>query len=86
MGMAEVTLILDDAPAEGGIGPRHLYEDLRRLAVVEPSFEDAFAEEQFERLTAALNESAGTHLLLLTAAPTDTMPEELRSAAVVLPY
>ncbi len=83
---AEVTLILDDTPAEGGIGPKHLYEDLRRLAVVEPSFEEAFDGEPFERLATAINESTGTHLFLLTAAPADTLPEELRSAAVVLPY
>src|SRR5690606_8229440 len=83
---AEVTLILDDAAAEGCIGPRHLYEDLRRLAVIERGFEESFDGEPFERLAAAVNEAAGTHLFLLTAAPADTIPEELRSAAVVLPY
>jgi uncharacterized protein (DUF58 family) len=83
---ADVTLVIDRAPAEGGIGSRHLHEDLRRLAVVEPEYTDAADPSHFEPFQQSLNTGKTTHIFLISAAPSDSIPEELRSAAVLLPY
>ncbi|HSI89219.1 MAG TPA: DUF58 domain-containing protein, partial [Pyrinomonadaceae bacterium] len=83
---ADVTLIIGQEPAEGGIGSRHLHEDLRRLAVVEPQYTEDLDAGPFDSIQESLNAGKPTHIFLITAAPRDTVPEELRSAAVLLPF
>src|SRR5690606_28652179 len=54
-GQADVTLIIAQAPAEGGIGSRHLHEALRRLAVVEPQYPDEPDASPFDSIQESLN-------------------------------
>jgi uncharacterized protein (DUF58 family) len=75
---AEVRLTAGDEESRYGVGREHLYECLRRLALVAPRPAAADSTRRLEfwqRL--APHSSDGGHVILITTAPRGTIPAEL---------
>ena len=71
---AEFRLIDESGIAEFGFGRAHLYESLKRLALIEPARNITELEPQFERIFSHRDES---HTFFVTANGTDTLPAEI---------
>lgn len=82
---AEVRLIIDDEIGEYGIGKTHLYESLKRLAVVEPKFEDA-ADFSFETLEEIFTTRKNSYTFFVTEKPEETLPDEIVQRAKVIKF
>jgi uncharacterized protein (DUF58 family) len=84
---AEIRLVIDGAKGEFGIGREHLYECLKRLSTVEPTFVDKFENESFEE---ALNEIADerdkSHTFLITSQTQNNLSPEILQKLNVLNY
>jgi uncharacterized protein (DUF58 family) len=75
---AEVRLTAGDEESRYGVGREHLYECLRRLAVVSPRPAAADSSRRldfWQRI--APHSSDGGHVILVTTAPRGTIPAEL---------
>jgi uncharacterized protein (DUF58 family) len=75
---AEVRLTAGDEESRYGVGREHLYECLRRLALVVPrsaAHDSTRRLEFWQRL--APHSSDGGHVILITTAPRGTIPAEL---------
>jgi hypothetical protein len=74
---AEVRLTLDDDSGRYGSEHEHLYDSLRRLALVAPSDKPATLESQAEfwqRIAPSTNDNS---LILLTTAPPGSIPSHV---------
>ena len=71
---AEFRLIDESGIAEFGFGRSHLYESLKRLALIEPVKNNTELEPQFERIFSHRDES---HTFFVTANGTDTLPADI---------
>jgi len=80
---AEIRLIIDDELGDFGIGRGHLYESLKRLAVIEPRFDaNGDAKNLFEKLEAFMDERDNSHGFIIS---TRQFPSEI-SQTVNLVY
>ncbi len=73
---AEIRLIINDQIGEFGIGAIHLNENLKRLALVEPNFDEA-ARLPFETLEDVLYERENSYTFFITAERKENLPDEL---------
>jgi len=75
---AEVRLTQGDGESRYGVGREHLYDSLRRLALVEPRpvEPDSLARREFWQRAEPPNAEAG-YVILITTAPRGTIPAEL---------
>ena len=64
---AEVQLVIDGDAGEFGMGKNHLYDSLKRLALLEPNFANDSSGELETALTRILNEAGDSHRFLVTA-------------------
>jgi uncharacterized protein (DUF58 family) len=71
---AEISLVIGSDAGEYGVGSRHLYRSLQRLAVVEPQYStDSEPETLKQRI---LNESDGVYRFVISAEGTVRWPSE----------
>ncbi|MBK7803032.1 MAG: hypothetical protein IPJ55_10290 [Chloracidobacterium sp.] len=82
---AELKLVIDDDEGEFGIGRIHLYEMLKRLSIIEPSFPKMdLPPEPATDLERILNSSDDSHWFLVTAsADRDLSPETLQRLIII---
>ncbi|MDQ2747537.1 MAG: DUF58 domain-containing protein, partial [Acidobacteriota bacterium] len=73
---SEIRLIIDGNIGEFGIGAIHLNENLKRLALVEPNFDEA-AQLPFEVLEDILYERENSCTFFVTAERKENLPDEL---------
>lgn len=73
---AEIRLIIDGGIGEFGIGAIHLNECLKRLALVEPNFDET-AQLPFETLEDVLYERGNSYTFFITAERNENLPDEL---------
>lgn len=71
---AEFRLVIDNAEVEFGTGRSHLYDCLKRLALVEPEKNITEPESEFERISSQRGDS---HTFFVTANDTDTLPADI---------
>lgn len=64
---AEIRLVIYGEEGEYGVGSRHLYECLRRLAIIEPTFSVVGPLEPEPFLERILNETYDSHRFLVTS-------------------
>ncbi len=80
---AEIRLIINDKIGEFGIGRKHFYECLKRLALVEPNFDEA-AEISVETLEEIFAESENTYTFLVSGKPEQELPGEIVQRAKIV--
>lgn len=74
----EIRLIISEENGEFGIGSQHLYEDLKRLALVEPKLsEKVEADNLNESLANVLEERNNSHIFLVTTLKESDLPDEI---------
>ncbi|MBK6750575.1 MAG: DUF58 domain-containing protein [Pyrinomonadaceae bacterium] len=71
---AEFRLLIDGNGSEFGSGRAHLYDCLKRLALVEPAKNITEPESQFERISSQRGDS---HTFYVTANDTETLPADI---------
>ena len=75
---AEVRLTAGEEESRYGVGREHLYECLRRLALVAPRAAEAGSQRRLDFWqTIAPRSSGGGHVILVTTAPRGMIPAEL---------
>lgn len=74
---AEIRLVIDDEDTDFGTTRSHLYETLRRLAIVEPKFVDQSSTEPTDAAARISNEPNDSHRYLVTANDTMSLSEDL---------
>lgn len=82
---AEIRLVANDEKGEFGIGKPHLYECLKRLALIEPTF-DAAAEFSFETLEEIFTERENSYTFFVTAQTEKDLPDETNQNAKVVNF
>jgi uncharacterized protein (DUF58 family) len=84
---AEIRLVIDNTAGEFGIGRGHLYECMKRLAVVEPRFEENDRIDNFfKRLEEFMDERDNSHNILVSAQSVDNLPPEIGHSINLLTY
>ncbi len=84
---AEVRLAAGSDKGEFGIGSRHLYECLKRLAVIEPEFVDkADAGDILEDLNDLIEDTGDSHNFLVTMADEREFPPEFTSRINIINF
>ncbi len=82
---AEIRLIIDGNIGEFGIGAFHLNENLKRLALVEPNFDET-ARLPFETLENVLYERENSYTFFITAERSENLPDELISETQIIKF
>ena len=82
---SEIRLIIDDEIGEFGIGKEHLNENLKRLALIEPNFDEA-AKISFETLEEVLWEKENSYTFLVTTKKEKDLPDELIQQAKIINF
>jgi uncharacterized protein (DUF58 family) len=82
---AEVRLIINDEIGEFGMGRAHLYDCLKRLALVEPKFDakEAFTAETLDEL---FTERENSYTFFVTEKSEDNLPDEIIQRAKVIRF
>ncbi|HEY8560433.1 MAG TPA: DUF58 domain-containing protein [Pyrinomonadaceae bacterium] len=84
---SEIRLVIDGEKGEFGIGREHLYECLKRLATVQPTYVESLENEEFEE---AINEIADerdkSHTFLITAQTESNFSPEVVQKVNVLSF
>ena len=84
---AEVRLIIDNQASEFSVGRQHLYENLKRLATVEPHLtERIMAKELIGNLSDILEERTNSHIFLVTALKETDLPAEITQRLKVIRF
>lgn len=84
---AEIRLAIDGDPGEYGVGSRHLYECLKRLAIVEPKLTSDPASDELEsNLERILNEQDGSHRFLVTARQATSLSPEFAQRLKIIRF
>lgn len=84
---AEIRLLIDDEKGEFGIGREHLYECLKRLAVVEPRFIEKFDNQDFEKILSEIaDERDKSHTFLITTQTENNFSPEIAQKVNVLEF
>lgn len=81
----EIRLIIDGEIGEFGIGKEHLYQSLKRLATIEPNF-DQNAQFPFDTLEEIFTERENNYTFFITAEKKENLSEELLQRATLLKY
>ena len=81
----EIRLIIDESAGEFGIGRQHLNECLKRLALVEPNFDEnkEFSRESLEEL---FTERENSYTFFVTAEAASVFPTELFYKAEIVQF
>lgn len=82
---AEIRLIIDEDVGEFGIGKEHLNECLKRLALIEPNFEED-AELSAEKLEEVFTEKENSYTFFVTAEKQENLPGDLIHNAKIVRY
>jgi uncharacterized protein (DUF58 family) len=81
---AEIRLIVDESIGEFGIGRQHLNECLKRLALVEPKFEQVeFSTETLEEI---FTERENSYTFFVTAQQEENLSSELIQRAKIIGF
>lgn len=83
---AEMRLVIDDQIGEFGFGRNHLNECLKRLALVEPTFEaqeNGFSPETLEEV---FNVRENSYTFFVTTQNKNNLPDQLNQRAKILRY
>ena len=82
---AEIRLIINDERGDFGIGKQHLFECLKRLALVEPTFEEAthFSSETLEEI---FTERENSYTFFVTAALEENLSDEIVQNAKIVNF
>ena len=84
---SEIRLIIDGEKAEFGIGREHLYECLKRLAILQPTFLERFENTEFEEtLNELADERDKSHTFLITTQTESDFSPEVVQKVNVLEY
>jgi uncharacterized protein (DUF58 family) len=84
---AEVRLVIDSNSEDFGVGSRHLVEDLKRLAVLEPVMADEVRVNALESMVYEMIESDEiSHYFVLTTLPETAFSPEIAQKSQVLQY
>jgi len=81
----EIRLIVDDEIGEFGIGREHLNKNLKRLALVEPNYDEA-AEFSFDTSEEVLSDRENSYTFFVTGEREENLSEELRQKAKILHF
>lgn len=73
---AEIRLVIDGDLGEFGIGKEHLHKNLKRLALIEPNFDEK-AELDAEKLDEIFTEKENSYTFFVSAADEATLPKGL---------
>ncbi len=82
---SEIRLIINENIGEFGIGAIHLNECLKKLALVEPNFDEE-ARLPFETLENVLFERENSYTFFVSAENKDSLPDELIQQSVIINY
>ena len=75
---AEIRLVINDEKGEFGIGREHLYECLKRLAIVQPRFVEKFENQDFEEVLGEIaDERDKSHTFLITTQTENNFSPEI---------
>ena len=81
---AEIRLIIGEEIGEFGIGREHLNENLKRLALVEPDFEEK--QLSAEKLEEIFTEKENSYTFFITAENQENLPGELIHSAKIVKF
>ncbi len=81
----EIRFIINDEIGEFGIGKEHLYESLKRLATVEPNFDET-ADFSGETLEEIFTERENSYTFFVTAERDENLSSELLQRAKILRF
>ncbi|MEZ5426560.1 MAG: DUF58 domain-containing protein [Pyrinomonadaceae bacterium] len=81
---AEIRLIIDEEIGEFGIGREHLHECLKRLALVDPTFEKK--ELSAEKLEEIFTEKENSYTFFVTTEREEDLPDELIHSAKIVGF
>jgi uncharacterized protein (DUF58 family) len=82
---AEIRLIVDDEIGEFGIGKEHLNESLKRLALIEPNYDET-AEFSFETFEEVTSERENSYTFFVTAEAAENLSDELIQRTKILKF
>ena len=82
---AEIRLMIDGEVGEFGIGREHLYQSLKRLAIVEPKFDET-AEFSSETLDEIFTERENSYTFFVTAENEENLSSELIQRARIVKF
>lgn len=82
---AEVRLVIDDEVGEFGIGKSHLYDCLKRLALVETKFE-ASGKFPIETIDEVFTERENSYTFFVTEKAEEDLPDEVIQRAKVIRF
>ena len=82
---ADLRLIIDGETGEFGIGKEHLNANLKRLALIEPNFDET-AEFSFETLEDVLSEMENSYTFFVTTEREENLSEELIQRAKIVNF
>jgi len=82
---AEIRLMIDEAVGEFGIGREHLYQSLKRLAMVDPKYDEA-AEFSSETLDEIFTERENSYTFFVTSENEENLSSELLQKARILRF
>ena len=84
---SEIRLIINDETADFGIGRQHLYENLKRLAMLEPQLiERVEAGNLVENLLEILEEGANSHIFLVSTLKEKDLPAEIAQEVKIVRF
>jgi len=77
---AEIRLVIDGEIGEFGIGKEHLHKNLKRLALIEPNFDEKAALDA-EKLDEIFTEKENSYTFFVSAADESNLPKDLMQKA-----
>ncbi len=84
---AEIRLMIANERGDFQTGVTHLYDNLKRLAMIEPKFSDSItAAELSENLEQLLEDRNNSHIFLITTLKENDLPDEIGQRVKVLRY
>ncbi len=82
---SEIRLIINGEIGEFGLGKEHLNENLKRLALIEPNFDET-AEFSSETLEEVTSEKENSYTFFVTAEREENLPDELIQSARIIEF
>jgi uncharacterized protein (DUF58 family) len=83
---AEIRLIVDEQVGEFGIGKTHLYDCLKRLALVEPKFGETAAGFPRETIDEIFTTRENSYTFFVTEQAEDSLPDEIIQRAKIIGF
>jgi hypothetical protein len=84
---AEIRLIIANKRGDYQTGVTHLYDNLKRLALIEPQFTEKITfGDLSETLEQLLEDRNNSHIFLITTLKENDLPGEIRQRVKVLKY